>query len=57
VKVGNGKTVFSALMKQGIIIRDMAAYGLPEWVRVSVGTMEQNRRFMAELSVILSATA
>jgi len=56
VKVGNGKTVFSALMKQGIIIRDMAAYGLPEWVRVSVGTMEQNRRFMAELSVILSAT-
>jgi histidinol-phosphate aminotransferase len=57
VKVGNGKTVFSALMKQGIIIRDMAAYGLPEWVRVSVGTMEQNCRFMAELSVILSATA
>ena len=57
VKVGNGKTVFGALMKLGIIIRDMAAYGLPEWVRVSVGTMEQNRRFIAELSQILSATA
>ncbi len=55
VKVGCGKTVFGALMKQGIIIRDMAAYGLPEWVRVSVGTMEQNQRFMAALPAVLPA--
>jgi histidinol-phosphate aminotransferase len=53
VKVGCGKTLFNALLKQGIIIRDMAAYGLPEWVRVSVGTMEQNRRFMAALPALL----
>jgi histidinol-phosphate aminotransferase len=25
----------------------MTAYGLPEWIRVSIGTMEQNRRFLA----------
>ncbi len=49
VKVGDGKAVFTALMKRGIIIRDMNAYGLPEWIRVSVGTMEQNERFLAEL--------
>jgi histidinol-phosphate aminotransferase len=49
VKVGDGKAVFQALMKRGIIIRDMNPYGLPEWIRVSIGTQEQNRRFLAEL--------
>ncbi len=49
VKVGDGKAVFSALMKRGIIVRDMTSYGLPEWVRVSIGTAEQNARFLEEL--------
>jgi histidinol-phosphate aminotransferase len=49
VRVGDGKAVFQALMKRGIIVRDMTGYGLPEWIRVSIGTMEQNRRFLAEL--------
>jgi histidinol-phosphate aminotransferase len=31
----------------------MAAYALPEWIRVSVGTMEQNRRFVAALGALL----
>ncbi len=53
VKVGDGKDVFAKLLKQGIIIRDMAAYALPEWIRVSVGTMEQNRRFVAALGALL----
>ena len=40
-------------MKKGvIIIRDMTAYGLPKWIRVSIGTMEQNRRFLAELEAL-----
>jgi histidinol-phosphate aminotransferase len=49
VKVGDGKAVFQALMRKGIIVRDMNAYGLPEWIRVSIGTMEQNGRFLEEL--------
>jgi histidinol-phosphate aminotransferase len=49
VCVGDGKGVFQALMKRGIIVRDMTSYGLPEWIRVSIGTMEQNRRFLEEL--------
>ncbi len=49
VCVHDGKAVFQALMKRGIIVRDMTSYGLPEWIRVSIGTMEQNRRFLAEL--------
>lgn len=49
VKVGDGKAVFEAMLRKGIILRAMGSYGLPEWVRISVGTMEQNRRCMAEL--------
>jgi histidinol-phosphate aminotransferase len=49
VRVNDGKGVFQALMRKGIIVRDMTSYGLPEWIRVSIGTMEQNERFLAEL--------
>ena len=50
VKVGNGKAIFEGLQQRGVIIRDMAAYGLAEWIRVTVGTMEQNTRFIRELN-------
>ena len=49
VKVGDGKSVFQALLRKGIIVRDMNAYALPEWIRVSVGTREQNERFLGAL--------
>ena len=49
VRVGDGKKVFDALLRRGIIVRAMGSYGLPEWIRVSVGTMPQNEMFMAAL--------
>ena len=49
VKVGDGKETFEAMLRKGIILRAMGSYGLPEWIRVSVGTMDQNRRCIAEL--------
>jgi len=55
VKVGDGRAVFQKLLKRGVIIRDMNSYGLPEWVRVSIGTMEQNRRFIQELNLALGS--
>lgn len=54
VKVGNGTEIFKALMQLGIIVRDMNAYKLPEWIRVSIGTMEQNQRFISALKKILN---
>jgi histidinol-phosphate aminotransferase len=53
VKVGDGKAVFNALLSKGIIIRDMNSYGLPEWIRVSIGTPQQNERFLTELRTLL----
>lgn len=52
VKVGDGNAVFQALLRKGIILRAMGSYGLPEWIRVSVGTMDQNRRCIAELKAL-----
>lgn len=49
VRVGNGDKVFERLLRRGLIVRAMRSYKLPEWIRVSVGTMDQNRRFVAEL--------
>lgn len=53
VRVGDGRAVFDALMKRGIIVRDMNSYGLPDWIRVSIGTMEQNRRFLEVFSTLV----
>ena len=55
VKVGDGKAIFHALQERGVIIRDMDSYGLPEWIRVTVGTMEENTRFIRELNHFIAA--
>ena len=53
VNVGDGRRVFEELLlKQGIIVRAMNSYKLPAWVRVSVGTPEENRRFLQALEEI-----
>jgi histidinol-phosphate aminotransferase len=57
VRVGDGDAVFQALLRQGIIVRAMRSYKLPEWIRVSVGTMEQNRRFIEALRALDAAGA
>jgi len=50
VKTGApAERVFKALLKQGIIVRSMAAYGLLDYVRVSVGTPRENRIFVAAM--------
>src|SRR5260370_6714905 len=54
VKVGDGQEVFQKLLRRGTIVRATGEYKLPEWVRVSVGTMDQNRRFFADLDAVLA---
>jgi histidinol-phosphate aminotransferase len=53
VRVGDGGEVFQRLLKKGVIVRSMVSYHLPEYIRVSVGTPEQNARFLAELPAAL----
>lgn len=46
--------LFDKLLKRGVIIRPGHLLGTPEWIRVSIGTMEQNKRFIKELRDILN---
>ena len=57
VKVGDGLAVFKALLQRRIIVRALKGYKLPEWVRISVGTMEQNRTCIAALREVLTKPA
>ena len=49
VKVGDGQAVFSRLLRAGVIVRPVGGYGLPQWLRVSVGLPEENEKFLAAL--------
>jgi len=41
------------LLKRGIIVRPCISYDLPEFLRISVGTQEQNGRFITALEKLL----
>ncbi len=52
-RVGEGQKVFDAMQRQGVIVRPMGGYQLPEWIRISIGTPEENDRCLAALSAAL----
>ncbi|MGY8653874.1 MAG: histidinol-phosphate transaminase [Verrucomicrobiia bacterium] len=52
-RVGDVGSVFAELQKRGVITRPVAGYGLPEWLRISVGTPAQNERCIAALGEIV----
>ena len=53
VKVGDAAGINDQLLRAGIIVRPVANYGLPEWLRVSVGLPEENQAFIDALTKIL----
>ncbi|MSU50615.1 MAG: histidinol-phosphate transaminase [Opitutus sp.] len=56
VNVADGDRVFAALQRRGVIVRPVKSYGLPGWIRVTVGTSDQNDRFLLELAELLPTT-
>jgi histidinol-phosphate aminotransferase len=54
VDVGpSGTEIYERLLRQGVIVRPVAGYGLPRCVRITIGTAEQNRRLIAALESVL----
>jgi len=54
VDVGRpGRPVFQALLMEGVIVRPLDGYGLPNHLRISVGLKEQNLRLLAALKKVL----
>ena len=58
VKVGDdvdaGSRVNMALLKQGIIVRPVGNYGLPQWLRITIGLPHENAAFIAALKSLLA---
>jgi histidinol-phosphate aminotransferase len=46
--------VYQALLKEGIIVRPVANYGFPNYLRISIGTPEQNRLLLKSLDKVLA---
>lgn len=47
-------SIHQALLEQGVIVRPLGAYGLPNWLRITVGVAEDNLRLIDTLRSILS---
>jgi histidinol-phosphate aminotransferase len=52
-KAGDGAAVNQKLLKQGVIVRPIGGYGLPEWLRVTIGKEPENARFLEALEKAL----
>jgi histidinol-phosphate aminotransferase len=52
-KAGDGAAVNQKLLQQGVIVRPIGGYGLPEWLRVTIGSEPENARFLDALEKAL----
>jgi histidinol-phosphate aminotransferase len=48
-----GKRTYERMLREGVIIRAMDSYGLPEYIRINVGLPEENDRFIRSLKRVL----
>ena len=53
-RTGNGRQVFEQLQQRKVIVRPMDPYGLPDYIRITIGTPEQNQRMFEALREVLS---
>jgi len=53
----DGQTVYEALLREGVIVRPVGNYGLPDYLRVTVSTQTENSRFITALDSVLKQSA
>lgn len=53
-RAGDGAAVNQRLLQQGVIVRPIAGYAMPEWLRVSIGLESENARFIDALQKALA---
>ena len=52
----SGQEIADLLLRKGVIVRPVAGYGFPNSIRVTIGTTEENQRFISTLEGILQIT-
>jgi histidinol-phosphate aminotransferase len=50
----NGREVFQALLRKGVIVRPVDNYDMPDYLRITVGTEEENLKFIEALETVLA---
>ena len=50
----DGRKVYEAMLRRGVIVRAMNSYGLDNYIRISVGRPEENQRFVESLKEVLA---
>ena len=50
---GDATKLYEAMLFKGVIVRSMKAYGFPNFIRITVGTREENQRFVTSLKECL----
>ncbi len=50
---GDATALYEAMLHEGVIVRSMKAYGYPNFIRITVGTKEENMRFIKALTTSL----
>jgi histidinol-phosphate aminotransferase len=53
-RIDNAAAVNASLLRAGVIVRPIAGYGMPDWLRVSIGLPEENMRFIEALRAALA---
>jgi histidinol-phosphate aminotransferase len=49
----DGLLLYQKLLHQGVIVRPVANYAMPEYLRITIGTQQQNERFIETLKQCL----
>jgi histidinol-phosphate aminotransferase len=55
-KIGDGMKMYRRLLELGVIVRPVASYNMPEYLRVSIGLENENDKFLAALKQALGET-
>src|SRR5207244_11240185 len=53
----DARTLFDALLRQGVIVRPLAGFGAPNAIRVTVGTLDEHAFFREALVRVRTAAA
>lgn len=54
VDVGDASHIYQQLLHEGVIVRPLNAYGLSHHIRVTIGTQQQNERFLSSIEKVMT---
>lgn len=57
INVHDAVQIYKSLLLEGIIVRPLHAYDMPQYIRVTIGTHAQNERFLTAINKVMSASS